>query len=202
MKNRKRSHPKTIFPDQKYLGSIFMDQIVNSLRISTDMSIKLMTTFSILTATRRWLRNYYIEARRFYLNNIWGMHIAEGCAISHDAKLDKANPRGIHIGRDTAVNVGAAILAHDFVRMMHVDTRIGERCQIGALAIIMPGITVGDDCIIAAGSVVMRDVPPGSIVFGNPGRVIENGIVTGKWGVILSRKSKSPLDNISYGVNE
>lgn len=131
-----------------------------------------------------------VELRRRYLNAVWGMNIAEGCAISFEAKLDKANPRGIHIGRDTAVNFGASVLTHDFVRRMHVDTRIGERCQIGAQSIIMPGVTVGDGCIIAAGSVVIRDVPPGSLVFGNPGRVMESGIVTGKWGVILSRESK------------
>lgn len=151
-----------------------------------------MATFSTMTAVRRWLRNRLVNVRRIYLNEVWGMHIEEGCAISFDAKLDKANPRGIYIGRDTAVNFGVAVLAHDFVRRMHVDTRIGANCQIGAHAIIMPGVTVGDSCIIAAGSVVIRDVPPGSLVFGNPGRVMESGIVTGKWGVILSRDSKDP----------
>lgn len=149
-----------------------------------------MASFSILTAVRRWLRNRAVEVRRLYLNHIWGMNIAEGCAISMTAKLDQANPRGIHIGRDTAISFGAAVLSHDFVRRLHVDTRIGERCQIGAHSIIMPGITIGDSCIIAAGSVVIRDVPPGSLVFGNPGRVMESGLVTGKWGVILSRESK------------
>lgn len=162
--------------------------------MTIDGSIKLMSTFALLTATRRWIRNFVIEARRLYLNSMWGTHIAEGCAISLDVRLDKTNPRGIHIGRDTSVHVGAAILAHDFVRRVHLDTRVGERCQIGANVIIMPGITVGDDCIITAGSVVVRDVPSGSMVVGNPGRIIENGIVTGKWGVILSRRSKETAD--------
>jgi serine acetyltransferase len=54
----------------------------------------------------------------------------------------------------------------------------------------MPGVTVGDGSIVSMGSVVMRDVPPGSIVFGNPARVLETGIVTGKWGLILDRESK------------
>jgi acetyltransferase-like isoleucine patch superfamily enzyme len=150
-----------------------------------------MASFSILTAMRRSLRNRLMSVRCLYLNKVWGMDIANDCAISFDAKLDKANPRGVHIGRETAVSFGAAILTHDFVRNIHVDTRIGERCQIGAHSIIMPGITIGDSCVIAAGSVVIRDVPPGSLVFGNPGRVMETGLVTGKWGVIVSRESKS-----------
>lgn len=150
-----------------------------------------MASFSTLTALRRALRNRLMVVRCLYLNKVWGMNIAKGCAISFDAKLDKAHPRGIHIGTDTAVSFGAAILTHDFVRNIHVDTRIGARCQIGAHSIIMPGITIGDSCVIAAGSVVIRDVPPGSLVFGNPGRVMETGLVTGKWGVIVSRQSKS-----------
>lgn len=149
-----------------------------------------MASFSTLTNARRWLRNRLMGVRCLYLNKVWGMDIGEGCAISFSAKLDKAHPRGVHIGRDTAVNFGCAVLTHDFVRRMHVDTRIGERCQIGAHAIIMPGVTIGDGSIVAAGSVVLRDIPPGSLAFGNPARVMETGIITGRWGIIIGRESK------------
>lgn len=49
---------------------------------------------------------------------------------------------------------------------------IGHRSWIGAGAIILPGVTVGDDAVVGAGAVVTRDVPPGTVVAGNPARVI------------------------------
>jgi acetyltransferase-like isoleucine patch superfamily enzyme len=156
-----------------------------------------MAQIARLAVLRRKLRNALMELRCIYFNRVWGMHIGKGCAISFSAKLDKAHPGGVWIGKDSAVSFGAAILTHDFVRNMHVDTRIGERCQIGAHSIIMPGVTVGDSCVIAAGSIVMRDVPSGSMVFGNPARVMEQGIVTGKWGVIQSRESQKPVEAVS-----
>ena len=115
------------------------------------------------------------------------MDIGEGAEISLTAKLDKTNPRGVHIGAYTAVNFEAVILSHDFVNNTHRDTWIGDRCHIGARAIVMPGVRIGHSSIVAVASVVMRDVPDGCIVAGNPARVIEKGIVTGKWGVMVSR---------------
>ncbi|MEA2738694.1 MAG: maltose O-acetyltransferase, partial [Acetobacteraceae bacterium] len=49
--------------------------------------------------------------------------------------------------------------------------RIGSNVWIGGGAIILPGVSVGDDAIVGAGSVVTRDVPQGATVFGNPARV-------------------------------
>jgi maltose O-acetyltransferase len=55
----------------------------------------------------------------------------------------------------------------EFGRPIH----IGRNVWIGGGAIILPGVTVGDDAVIGAGSVVTRDVPAGATVVGNPARV-------------------------------
>ena len=101
------------------------------------------------------------------------MEIGEGTAISRKASLDKSiNPKGIHIGRNTRIVGGVIILAHDASRCMKVDTRIGDNCFIGARAIIMPGVTVGNEVVVGAGAVVTKDVPPYTIVGGMPAKEI------------------------------
>jgi acetyltransferase-like isoleucine patch superfamily enzyme len=111
------------------------------------------------------------------------MDIGKGVRISLSAKLDKTAPKGIHIGQNTCILFGAAIVTHDFINAKHLDVRIGENCLIGARAIIMPGVTIGNNSIVSPTTVVMRDVPAGSVVVGNPGRVVESGIVTGPFGM-------------------
>ncbi len=55
----------------------------------------------------------------------------------------------------------------EFGRAIH----IGRNVWIGGGAIILPGVTIGDDALIGAGSVVTRDVPAGATAFGNPARI-------------------------------
>lgn len=55
---------------------------------------------------------------------------------------------------------------------MGKPVRIGDRVWIGGRAVILPGVSVGDEAVIGAGSVVTRDVPPRTLVAGNPARVV------------------------------
>lgn len=49
---------------------------------------------------------------------------------------------------------------------------VGNRCWIGAGAIILGGVHIGDDAVVGAGSLVNRDVMPGTLVFGTPARFV------------------------------
>jgi maltose O-acetyltransferase len=121
-------------------------------------------------------------------------------AIRHDAGAAKLRARGTRLGRDvylaptatidpdfcwlvaigdeTTIAPGVRILAHDastkrrlgYSRVARVE--IGSRVFIGADSILLPGVTVGDDAIIGAGSVVRNDVPEGAMVAGNPALVV------------------------------
>ena len=107
-----------------------------------------------------------------------GMDIGKDVRVSLRARLDFTNPRGIHIGDGTYVAFDSVIFAHDMSRLLHTDTYVGANCFIGAQAIIMPGVRLGDECIVGSGAVVTKDVPSGSVVAGNPAKIIRSGIRT------------------------
>jgi len=139
---------------------------------------------TLLFKTAVQLRNALIRTRVWYLRTIMKMDLDPSIMLSLKANLDFTNPRGIHVGADTYIAFGAVILAHDLTRLLHTDTYIGRNCFIGARSIIMPGIHIGDECIVGSGSVVTRDVPSHSIVGGNPARIIRSGIRTRYWGIM------------------
>jgi acetyltransferase-like isoleucine patch superfamily enzyme len=131
------------------------------------------------------LRHFILDVRINFFRKFYGMNIGKGVKISLNAKLDKTNPKGVHIGDDTYIAFDASILSHDMSRLVHKDVRIGERCFIGARSIILPGVTIGDEVVVAAGSVVTKDVPSNSLVAGNPAKVLRS-VQTGPLGIIKS----------------
>jgi len=133
---------------------------------------------------RNFVRLFLLKVRHIYLCKIYGMDIADSARISIGAKLDKTYPKGIHIGDESYVASGAIIFAHDYSRDMHTETYIGRKCFIGANAIILPGIVIGDSVIVGSGSVVTKNVQSNSIIVGNPAKVIKTNIKTSKYGQI------------------
>lgn len=107
-----------------------------------------------------------------------GIRIGEKTWVYSTAFVDKTKGCDISIGSH-CVLTGCTILAHD-ASVKHVcggktkfaPVRIGNNCFIAWQAIILPGVTIGDNCIIGAGAVVTRDIPENSIAAGNPARVI------------------------------
>lgn len=124
---------------------------------------------------RESIRLIAIRLRHAYFTGLLGMDIATSARISFGTRLDKTNPKGIHIGEESYTASGAIIFTHDFCRGIHRDTRIGKRCFIGANAIIMCGVRIGDNVVVGSGAIVTKDVPSGCIVAGNPAKIIKEG---------------------------
>jgi acetyltransferase-like isoleucine patch superfamily enzyme len=131
------------------------------------------------------IQRLLVAIRRAYFVKVWGMEIDPTSVISLSAKLDLTYPKGIHIGSHTYIAFGAAILSHDMTRALKTDTRIGSHCFIGARSIILPGVTIGDHSIVAAGAIVTKSVPPNCIVAGNPATIMREGIHTETFGRLV-----------------
>lgn len=87
----------------------------------------------------------------------------------------------IYVGDCTmfAPNVTVATAGHPILpslrekaRQFNMPVHIGKNCWIGAGALIMPGVSIGDNTVIGAGSVVTGDIPPNVVAVGNPCRVM------------------------------
>jgi maltose O-acetyltransferase len=103
-----------------------------------------------------------------------GVRIGAHSIINRDVVLD--GRMGLVVGDNVSISEGVAIftLEHDpdspDFAGRGAAVRIADRAFIGARAIILPGVTVGEGAVVAAGAVVARDVPPYTIVAGAPAR--------------------------------
>ena len=153
------------------------------------------------------LRNSLLYSRTWYFRAVYGMNIAPDVRISFKSRIDKTNPKGLTIGSETMVAFDAIILAHDYASRRHAaKTVIGKRCFIGCGSIIMPNITIGDSVIVAAGSVVTKDVPDNCIVAGNPAKVIKTNIDTIAYGMLsqeyLDAKDREALSDSELSAKQ
>lgn len=60
----------------------------------------------------------------------------------------------------------------DWTHVVSKSIRLGDKCWIGMHSIVLKGVVIGEGAIVGAGSVVTKDVPPWTIVAGNPARII------------------------------
>ena len=121
-------------------------------------------------ARRRSVRQHWDQLIR---KLVWGMDIDPSAWIAPTAYIDRTWPRGIHIGAGCVIEDEASVLTHDMTRGVYFDTYIGDGSNIGQRAIVLPGITVGENCTVDPGAVVIRDLPAGSHVRGNPAKPVE-----------------------------
>jgi maltose O-acetyltransferase len=128
------------------------------------------------------LRLALIRFRKAWLKLTLGLDIDESVNLSLSSRLRPGGPGSIQIGRDSLIAFKTLIYSVDPLTGEDRPIAIGRRCFIGGGSTILPGVTIGDGCIVGAASVVFDSVPPGCIVGGNPARVLRTGIKVGRFG--------------------
>lgn len=123
--------------------------------------------------------NCYIEPP-FHAN--WGgKHVHFGKNVYANFGLTLVDDTHIYVGDGTMFgpNCVIATAGHPILPefrekqyQFNVPVHIGKNCWLGAGVLVMPGVTIGDNTVIGAGSVVTKDIPSNVVAVGNPCRVL------------------------------
>jgi galactoside O-acetyltransferase len=165
-------------------------------RLSQDVAVHASSTFNYAALARKDRCRVTVGKDSMITGSI--RFDREGATVSIGERVFMSGAivcaDGVEIGDDVLVAWNVTIVDHDshavaFSRRSrdvldwregkkdwtHVATRpvsIGDKAWIGFNAIVLKGVTIGEGAVVGAGSVVTRDVPPWTIVAGNPAQVV------------------------------
>ncbi|MBR6514930.1 MAG: sugar O-acetyltransferase [Clostridia bacterium] len=123
--------------------------------------------------------NCYIEPP--FHANFGGKHVHFGNNIYANFNLSLVDDTHIYVGDCTMFgpNVTVATAGHPILPELreqgyqyNMPVHIGRNCWLGAGVIVLPGVTIGDNTVVGAGSVVTKDLPSNVVAVGNPCRVL------------------------------
>ncbi|WP_071460773.1 acyltransferase [Bacillus massilinigeriensis] len=133
--------------------------------------LKVVKNFLVIQTARY---TPFLGMKNWLYRTFLRMKVGEQTSFALMVMLDVMFPEKISVGKNTVIGYNTTILAHEYLIKEYRlgEVVIGDRVMIGANTTILPGITIGDDSIVSAGTLVHKDVPSGSFVGGNPMRVI------------------------------
>jgi len=136
-----------------------------------------MGIYRIITDLVHSFRN---KKREQYLEGLKkkGFKLGENVSIVDNFFFDPSHCYLISIGNNCTICPNVRLIAHDasikkilgYTKIGKIDIR--ENCFIGDSAVILPGVTIGPNSIVGAGSVVTKDIPPDTVAAGNPAKIL------------------------------
>ncbi len=117
-----------------------------------------------------------LRFKNWIFRSMLRMKVGKNTAFALMVMPDVFFPEKISVGDNSVIGYNTTILAHEY--LIHEyrlgEVRIGANVLIGANTTILPGVSIGDNAVVAAGAVVHKDVQPGSFVGGNPLRELDD----------------------------
>lgn len=116
----------------------------------------------------------FLGVKNWLYRTFLRMNIGKQTAFALMVMPDTMFPERITVGTNSVIGYNTTILAHEYlIKEYRIgNVIIGNEVLIGANSTILPGITIGDHAIVSAGTLVNKDVAPGSFVGGNPMQLI------------------------------
>jgi acetyltransferase-like isoleucine patch superfamily enzyme len=117
---------------------------------------------------------------RTFFHRLKGVHIGKKVEIGYMVLIDNRRPELVIIEDSVTITTMCVVISHDLSRHFNEgkeiigEVRIKRGAFIGMNSTIMPGVTIGEGAVVAAGSVVTHDVEPYTIVGGVPARKIRD----------------------------
>ena len=103
-----------------------------------------------------------------------GVKIGKNVFIGKYCILDDTFPQLISIADNVNISFAVTIVAHDASKEEVGRVSINQGAYIGTRSVILPGVTIGEEAVIGAGSVVTQNVPTRAVVAGVPARALKN----------------------------
>ena len=113
--------------------------------------------------------------------NFGGKHVHFGKNVYVNYNLTMVDDSHIYVGDNTMIgpNVTIATAGHpidpalrDVQAQFNMEVHIGRNVWLGGGCVLLPGVSIGDNTVIGAGSIVTKDIPANVVAYGNPCRVI------------------------------
>ena len=116
----------------------------------------------------------FLSVKNWMYRTFLHMKVGKRTAFALKVVPDTMFPERITVGDDSIIGFNTTILAHEYLIEEYRlgDVIIGDRVMIGANSTILPGVTIGNDAVVSAMTLVHRDVPEGAMVGGNPMQII------------------------------
>ena len=83
--------------------------------------------------------------------------------------------KGVRIEDNVKIGFGAIILSYSSIDKKEGKVTLKKGCSVGANTVVLPGVTIGENSIVGAQSLVNKDIPPGEVWFGSPAKFFKKG---------------------------
>lgn len=115
-----------------------------------------------------------LALKNFLYRRLLGIHVGKNAAVGLMVMFDIFFPELISIGENSVIGYNSTLLGHEYLLREYRKGRveIGVNVLIGANTTVLPGVKIGDNAVISAGSLVNKDIPPNSYAGGVPVRIL------------------------------